>query len=137
MLRSLVITLVCLATLSAVGQSNSNYQVGTITAVERARDGDSTSSDGPTYDVSIKVAGTIYVVRYRPEFGLNKVEYAAGRDVLVLVGEKTVPFVEYAAGREFLILVTEKTITYNDMLGRSHELAIISEQPATASVARR
>jgi hypothetical protein len=44
-------------------------------------------------------------------FGLNIVEYAAGRDLLVVVGEKTV--------------------TYNDMLGDSHELPIISEKPAT------
>lgn len=108
---ALVAILVCLATLPAVCQSNSKYQVGTITAAERNRDGDSAASDRPSYDLSIQVNRTIYVVRYESEFGLNTVEYAAGRDLLVLVGEKT--------------------ITYNDMLGQSHELPIISEKPST------
>jgi len=108
---ALVAILVCLATLPAVCQSNSKYQVGTITAAERNRDGDNAASDRPSYDLSIQVNRTIYVVRYESEFGLNTVEYAAGRDLLVLVGEKT--------------------ITYNDMLGTSHELPIISEKPST------
>jgi hypothetical protein len=67
--------------------------------------------DLPSYDLSIHVDHTIYVVRYKSEFGFNTVEYAAGRDLLVLVGEKA--------------------ITYNDMLGHSHELPIIGEKPAT------
>jgi hypothetical protein len=108
---ALVAILVCLATLPAVCQSNSKYQVGTITAAERNRDGDNAASDRPSYDLSIQVNRTIYVVRYESEFGLNTVEYAAGRDLLVLVGEKT--------------------ITYNDMLGHSHELPIISEKTST------
>jgi hypothetical protein len=110
-MRALVAILVCLATLPAVCQSNSKYQVGTITAAERNRDGEDATPDLPSYDLSIHVDRTIYVVRYKSEFGLNTVEYAAGRDLLVLVGEKTV--------------------TYNDMLGHSHELPIISEKPAT------
>jgi hypothetical protein len=137
MLRPLVATLICLATLPAVCQSTSKYQVGTITAVERVRDGDSASSDGPTYDVSIQVDHTVYVVRYKPELALNTVEYAAGREVLVLVAKRTVPFVEFAAEREVVILVSKKTITINDLLGRSHELPVISEKPGGASVARK
>jgi hypothetical protein len=109
-MRPIVAILVCLATLPAVCQSNSKYQVGTITAVERSGDGDNAASDRPSYDLSIQVDRTIYIVRYKSEFGLNTVEYAAGRDLSVLVGEKT--------------------ITYNDMLGHSHEVPIISEKPA-------
>lgn len=83
----LVAILVCLATLPAVCQSDSKYQVATITAVERNRDGEDAAPDPPSYDLSIRVDRTIYVVRYRSEFGLNTVEYAVGRDLLVPVGE--------------------------------------------------
>jgi hypothetical protein len=109
-MMALVAILVCLATLPAVCQSSSKYQVGTITAVERNRDGDNAVSDRPIYDLSIHVDRTIYVVRYKSEFGLNTVEYSVGREVVVLVGGKT--------------------ITYSDMLGHSHEVPIISETPA-------
>jgi hypothetical protein len=106
---ALVAILVCLATLPAVCQSNSISSRHDHCA-ERNRDGDDAASD-LSYDLSIRVNRTIYVVRYESELGLNTVEYAAGRDLLVLVGEKT--------------------ITYNDMLGHSHELPIISEKPST------
>ena len=71
--------------------------------------------DGATevasYDVSVKVGDTIYTVLYTPPLNLNTVKYAAGRSLLVLVGKKT--------------------ITYNDMLGRSFEVPILSQKPAT------
>jgi hypothetical protein len=116
MMRALIAILVCMAALPVVCQSNSKYQVGTITAVERNRDGDNEASDRATYDLSIQVDRTIYVVRYKSEFGVNTVEYATGRDLVVLVGEKT--------------------ITCNDMLGNSHEVPIISEKPATPTRTR-
>jgi hypothetical protein len=38
--------------------------------------------------------------------------------------------VEYVAGRDLFVLIGEKTITYNDMLGRSWEVPIVSSKPA-------
>ncbi len=37
---------------------------------------------------------------------------------------------KYAAGREMLVLVGKNTITYNDMLGRSLQVPIASQKPA-------
>jgi hypothetical protein len=39
--------------------------------------------------------------------------------------------VNYAAGRELLVLDGEKTITYNDILGQSQEVPIVSQRSAT------
>lgn len=62
------------------------------------------------YDVSVKVGEIIYVVLYTPPLGEIMVKYAAGRDLLVLVGKNK--------------------ITYNDILGQSHDVPIESQQPA-------
>jgi hypothetical protein len=56
------------------------------------------------------VGGTIYVVVYTPPLGTDTVKYAAGRELLVLVGEKT--------------------ITYNDILGQSQDVTILRRKPA-------
>jgi hypothetical protein len=105
-----------LSTLSAVSQSTPKYQVGTIIAVERYRDAGDVSSEVKSYNVSLQVKDTVYVVRYKDPLGLNTVESVAGRDILVLVGEET--------------------ITYNDMLGRSFEVPIVSRKPSTTSKLR-
>jgi hypothetical protein len=95
---------------AAFGQSTSKYQVGTITEVKAHRAAGSAVSDAASYDVSVKVGGTIYVVLYTPALGEETVKYAAGRDLLVLVGKNT--------------------ITYNDILGRSFAAPIESQKPA-------
>ena len=51
------------------------------------------------------------MVLYTPPLGMNTVRYAAGRDILVLVGKKT--------------------ITYNDLLGQSYEVPILNRRQAT------
>jgi hypothetical protein len=111
MLRVLVVIFMCLSTLSAVCQTASKYQVATITAVKPHQTGDNANSDATSYEVSLKVEGTVYVVLYKPPLGMNTVQYAAGRALLVLVGEKT--------------------ITYNDIMGRSFEVPIVNRKPAT------
>ena len=104
-----VITL-CLLTFPALCQSTSKYQVGLITEVKpRQATGDSTS-DLASYDVSVKVGDTIYVVLYTPPLGELPPKYVRGREMLVLVGKNT--------------------ITYNDMLGRSIQVPIQSQRPA-------
>ena len=60
-----------------------------------------------SYDVSVKVGNAIYVAVYTPPLGENTLKYAAGRDLLVLVGKTT--------------------IAYNDLLGRSFAVPIESQ----------
>jgi len=85
MLKLICMTCICLGTLPAFSQSTSKYQVATITDVKTHQD---SGSDVVRYDVSVKVGDTIYVVLYTPPLGLTTVKYAAGRELLVLVGKK-------------------------------------------------
>ena len=68
-------------------------------------------SDAVRYDVSVKVADTIYLVLYTDSLGTSTVKYAAGRQLLVHVDKDT--------------------RTYNDNLGRSQRVPIISQKPVT------
>ncbi len=111
MLRLVGLFLVFLTMFPAFGQSTSKYQVGTITEVKVHQGAGKGASDVASYDVSVKVGGTIFVVLYTPALGEETVKYAAGRDLLVLVGKNT--------------------ITYNDILGRSFAVPIESQKPAT------
>ncbi len=101
---------ICLATVPALCQSTAKYQVGTITDVKPHQAASHAPSDVVSYDVCVKVADTSYVVLYTPPLGMNTVKYAAGRELLVLVGKNT--------------------ITYNDILGQSLEVPIVSRRPA-------
>ena len=109
MLKALTVMLTCGAVLSALAQTSSQYKVGTITAVQAHQDGAGSESSADSYDVSLKVDDTTYVVLYTPPYGLQTVRYATGR--------------------EFLVLVGEKTIAFNDSLGTSSELPIESQTP--------
>ena len=111
MLKVVSVILLCLSTVSAFGQSAPKYQVATITAVKPHQSAGEARSDATSYNVSLRVGDTLYVVLYTPPLGMNTVNYAAGREVLVLVGKKT--------------------ITYNDLLGQSFEVPIVSRKPAT------
>lgn len=110
MLRLVGLFLICLTMFPAFGQSTSKYKVGTITEVEVHQAAGSGASDAVSYDVSVKVGDTIYMVLYTPPLGEDTVKYVAGRDLLVLVGKNT--------------------ITYNDILGRSFAVPIESQKPA-------
>jgi len=113
MLRIICVVCIGLLTLPVVCQPVSNYQVGTITEVKVHQAADNAVSDVVSYDIAVKVGDTIYVVLYTSPLGMPTVKYAAGRSLLVLVGKKT--------------------ITYNDILGRSIEVPIVSQKPATAA----
>ncbi len=115
MSKAFVAILICWSTLAALCQSAPKYQVGTITAVKPHPEGEGNEarSDPTSYDVSLQIDDTVYVVLYKPPLSTNTVKYAGGRSILVLVGENT--------------------ITYNDMLGRSLEVPILSRTPARAS----
>jgi hypothetical protein len=110
MLRLVGLVCIFLTTFPAFCQSTSKYQVGTITDVKVHQAAGGGASDAASYDVSVKVGDTVYVVLYTPALGEDTVKYAAGRDLLVLVGKNK--------------------ITYNDILGRSYEVSIESQKPA-------
>ena len=69
MLRFAAIFLVSLMTFPAFGQSSSKYQVGAITEVKIHQTAGAGASDAASYDVSLKVGNTIYVVLYTPPLG--------------------------------------------------------------------
>lgn len=111
MRRLIVAVTLCLLTLAALGQSTSKYQVAIITGVKPRQAAGDGASEPASYDVSVKVGDTIYVVLYTQPLGEIPAEYETGRELLVLVGKKT--------------------ITYNDMLGRSLQVPIESQRPVT------
>ena|ERR1700758_4963733 len=113
-MRKLVVVIgLCLVTLPALCQARSKYQVATITEVKPLQATGDPEPGVTSYDVSLKVGDTIYVARYTPPLGESDVKYATGRELLVLVGQST--------------------ITYNDILGRSCEVPIKSQRPATVA----
>jgi len=117
MLRFVTIFFVCLTALPTFSQSTSKWVVGTITDVRIHRTPDPDDFGTVSYDVSVKVGNTVYVVLYTPPLGEETVKYAGGRDLLVLVGKST--------------------IRYNDMLGQSHDVPIESQRPATKPTSPR
>ena len=110
MFRFVTIFLVCLTALPTFSQSTSKWVVGTITDVRIHQTPGPDDFGTVSYDVSVKVGNTVYVVLYTPPLGEETVKYAGGRDLLVLVGKST--------------------IRYNDMLGQSHDVLIESQRPA-------
>ena len=111
MQRLIVVVTLCLLTLAALGQSTSKYQVAIITEVKPRQAAGDGASDPTSYDVSVKVGDTMYVVLYTQPLGELPAKYATGHELLVLVGKNT--------------------ITYNDMLGRSLQVTIKSQRPVT------
>ena len=112
MLRLSWVICICLAAFPLWGESASKpspkYEVATITDVQTHPD---STSDAVSYDVSVRVGTTIYQVLYTPPLAVDTIKYAAGR--------------------ELLVQVNEKTITYNDILGQSLEVPIVSQRPAS------
>ena len=110
MRRVVGLFLIFFTTFPAFGQSSSKYQIGTITEVKAHQAAGIGAADAASYDVSVRVGGTIYVVLYTPPLGEETVKYTAGRDLLVLV--------------------EKRTIRYNDILGQSFQVPIESQKPA-------
>ena len=111
--RLIAVIAVCLVTFPAFCQSTSKYQVAIITEVKPRQVAADSASDPTSYDVSVKVGDTIYVVLYQQPLGELPAKYVRGHELLVLVGKNT--------------------ITYNDMLGRSLQVPIESQRRATES----
>jgi hypothetical protein len=81
MLKAMGLVLIFLSALPTFCQSTSAYQVGTITAVTPHQGAAGSDPFGASYDVSVKVGDTVYVVLYTPPVDVGTVKYAAGRDL--------------------------------------------------------
>lgn len=94
MLRKLILICACLCSIPALCQSagSGKYQIATLVAVNPHASDAATDPPAPSYDLSLQVGNTIYVVLYTPRLGLQNAKYAAGRQILVRVGEKTLTF---------------------------------------------
>jgi hypothetical protein len=93
MYRCVGVILLCVAFLSAQGQTSSSaFQPGTIMAVTAHQGPGQHDQNVSQYDVSVKVGKTTYVVLYTPPNGANVVSYAAGDELLVLVGSDKLTF---------------------------------------------
>ena len=110
MFRFMRVICICLLAYPAFCQSASKYQVATIARVKQHQAAEGAASEVVSYDVDVQVGDKIYVVLYTPPLDKETVKYAAGRQLLVSVGEKT--------------------ITYNDIMGRSMVVPILSQRPA-------
>ena len=113
MRRVIAVVVLSLLTFPALCQLTSKYQVALITEVKPRQIVGDGASDPTSYDVSVKVGDTVYVVLYTQPLGELPPKYATGRELLVLIGKDT--------------------ITYNDMLGRSLQVPIESQRPAAES----
>jgi len=110
MRRLIAVIGLCLLTFPALCQSTSKYQVAIINEIKPRQAAGDDASNPISYDVSVKVGDTIYVVLYTQPLGELPAKYARGHQLLVLVGKNT--------------------ITYNDMFGRSLQVPIESQRPA-------
>lgn len=108
MLRLIAVICVCVAAFALFAHAKPKYEAATIMDVQMH---EGSTSDAVSYDVTVKVGETLYLVLFTPPIDT--------------------PVVKYVAGRELLVLVGEKTITYNDMLGQSWEVPIVSQRSAT------
>ena len=77
MRRLIAVIALCLLTVPALCQSTSKWQVATITEVKPHPAAGEDASDPITYDVSVKVGDTIYVVRYTTPAGEIPPKYAS------------------------------------------------------------
>jgi hypothetical protein len=113
MLKLMCVVCICMTTFPAFCEPAAKWEVATIIDCKTHQTVGSTASDVVSYDVSVKVGDTVYLVLYTPPLGLSTVKYAGGRQLLVLIGKKT--------------------IKYNDILGQSLEVPIISQKPAASA----
>jgi hypothetical protein len=90
---------------SALCQNSAPYQVGTIIEV---KDHQPTGDSAKSYDISVKVGNTIYVVLYTPPGGSDVAQYKTGLD--------------------FPVQVDGKMMRFSDALGRPMAVPIVSQR---------
>jgi hypothetical protein len=106
----LALILMFSATLGIAQKPSSEYQPGTIMAVTTHQNPGPHDTDVTRYDVSVRVGDTTYAVLYTPPVGSNTVKFAAGLEMLFLVGDKTLTFNTVAAGKTELPILSRATL---------------------------
>ena len=116
--RCLSVILMFAAVLPALGQApSSNYQPGTIMAVAAHQSPGQPDSNVTQYEVSVKVGNTTYVVLFTPPNGANFVKYAAGDELLVLVGSDTLTFNSALSGKTEVPILSHTTLPAQSLDG--------------------
>jgi hypothetical protein len=111
MRRCVGVILVCVAFLSAVGQTPpSNYQPGTIMAVTAHHIPGQSDTDVTQYEVSVKVENVTYRVLFIPANGSDLVKYSKGEELLVLVGSDTLTFNSQVSGKTEVSILSRETL---------------------------
>lgn len=115
MLRRLIIPFVIgFATFPvALSQQSAEYQPGTIMNVLRHP---GSTGDKLQYDVSVKVANTLYTVLYTPPPGVNSVEYVGGFQILVLVKQNTLVFNSRVSGTTEVPILRRETLAADNTI---------------------
>ena len=104
-----LIAVMCFGNLRARGESNKEWQPGTLLQVKAH---EVASGNGVTkqFDVTVQVGKKIYVASHTLKDGE--------------------PDLEYYVGMARMVLIDGDTLTFNDLLGHSHSLRIISSKDA-------
>lgn len=96
MRKLFALALICVACLPLLAQSRESekWTVGTILEVQARPGAKAVEASSGTYDVSVKIGDTIYVVLYTAPPGREGLQYRVGRDLPVLVRGKTLLFTD-------------------------------------------
>ncbi len=96
MRKAIVLAVVCVACLPLFGQSEApeKWTVGTILDVQATPGAKAVDASAGTYNVSVKIGDTVYVVQYTAPPGREGLQYRVGRDIPVLVRGKTLVFTD-------------------------------------------
>jgi len=90
--------------------SSTDYERGTIVAVQRHQNTSPESTRATQYEISIQIRNVVYVALYTPPPGANSVEYAAGIDVLVLVRDDSLKVPSKLSGTLELPILSRKVL---------------------------
>lgn len=96
MRKTFVLALIVAACLPLLAQSRQSekWTVGTILEVQARPGAKAVDAAAGTYDVSVKIGDTIYVVLYTAPPGREGLQYRVGRELPVLVRGKTLLFTD-------------------------------------------
>jgi hypothetical protein len=108
-MRKQWIIVLVFASLVSMAQKT-EWQHGVIIGVEKQPDSQVADSQLSTYDISVRVGSTVYLVSYVVPKNSSMVEYRVGADLVVLVGETT--------------------LTFNDLQGNPHTVKILRKETA-------
>lgn len=114
-MRKLWIIVFVVASLVSVAQKT-EWQHGVIVAVAKHPDSQAADSQVSSYEISVRVGNSVYVVSY--------------------VVPRNSTMVEYRVGADLVVLVEETRLTFNDLQGNPHTVKILRKETAAATEKR-